>query len=62
MHRRFFAGLLNQVNCQYEGRVFTRDVKEYMDMRRGTIGAYPAIALTEYDFVLHYCAGKDPNC
>ncbi|KGO75960.1 Terpenoid synthase [Penicillium italicum] len=25
-----------------------RDVQEYMDMRRGTIGAYPAIALTEY--------------
>lgn len=28
-------------------RTFTRDVQEYMDMRRGTIGAYPAIALAE---------------
>jgi len=47
MHRRFFDGLLNQVRSMHEQRVLTRDVHEYMEMRRGTIGAYPAIALTE---------------
>lgn len=48
MHRRFFDGLLEQVNVLHDQRLFTRDVNEYLDMRRGTIGAYPAIALTEY--------------
>ncbi|KAI4254073.1 MAG: hypothetical protein LQ352_003319 [Teloschistes flavicans] len=48
MHKRFFDGLINQVHCQIDERMFSRDVQEYMDMRRGTIGAYPAIALTEY--------------
>lgn len=47
MHRRFFDGLLNQVRSMHEQRVLTRDVHECMEMRRGTIGAYPAIALTE---------------
>ncbi|KAL8719069.1 MAG: hypothetical protein Q9181_008113, partial [Wetmoreana brouardii] len=47
MHRRFFDGLLNQVKVQQDERAFSRDVQEYMDMRRETIGAYPAIALTE---------------
>ncbi|KAL8867967.1 MAG: hypothetical protein Q9174_005312, partial [Haloplaca sp. 1 TL-2023] len=46
MHKRFFDGLLNQVQCQLDQRMFTRDVQDYMYMRRGTIGAYPAIALT----------------
>ena len=49
MHRRFFEGLLKQVKVMHDQRTFTRNVQEYMDMRRGTIGAYPAIALTEYD-------------
>ncbi|RYP24797.1 hypothetical protein DL765_000343 [Monosporascus sp. GIB2] len=48
MHRRFFDGLLEQVRVMQDQRTFTRDVQEYMDMRRGTIGAYPAIALAEY--------------
>ncbi|KAL8970703.1 MAG: hypothetical protein Q9183_001390 [Haloplaca sp. 2 TL-2023] len=54
MHKRFFDGLLNQVQCQLDQRRFTRDVQDYMDMRRGTIGAYPAIALTEYVSFFHY--------
>ena len=48
MHLHYFTGLLDQVKTQSEGRVFTRDVQEYMRMRRDTIGAYPAIALTEF--------------
>jgi hypothetical protein len=30
------------------GEVLTSDVDTYIDMRRGTIGAYPAIAVAEY--------------
>jgi len=48
MHRRFFDGLVTQVKDMEEGRVFSRDVQTYLDMRRGTIGAYPAICLAEY--------------
>ncbi|KAI8242196.1 putative fructose-bisphosphate aldolase [Colletotrichum sp. SAR 10_99] len=36
------------VDQQVSGQTFTRDVDEYMNMRRGTIGVYPAINLTEY--------------
>lgn len=54
MHKRFFDGLINQVHCQIDERMFSRDVQEYMDMRRGTIGAYPAIALTEYDAMFSF--------
>ena len=38
---------MNQVEQQASGRALTRDVDEYIKMRRGTIGAYPAIAITE---------------
>ncbi|KAI2765398.1 hypothetical protein DTO012A8_9382 [Penicillium roqueforti] len=48
MHRHFFDGLLKQVKVMHSHQALGRDVQEYMDMRRGTIGAYPAIALTEY--------------
>ncbi|KAJ6002360.1 Presilphiperfolan-8-beta-ol synthase [Penicillium sp. IBT 35674x] len=48
MHQQFFDGLLKQVKVMHTHQALGRDVHEYMDMRRGTIGAYPAIALTEY--------------
>ncbi|KAF9240966.1 hypothetical protein DTO012A7_160 [Penicillium roqueforti] len=48
MHRHFFDGLLKQVKVMHSHQALGRDVQEYMDMRRGTIGAYSAIALTEY--------------
>lgn len=51
MHRVFFDGLLEQVKVMHDQRLFIRSVQEYMDMRRGTIGVYPAIALTEYDIL-----------
>ncbi|KAF4826986.1 Cytochrome P450 monooxygenase BOT4 [Colletotrichum tropicale] len=47
-HKRYFGQLLVQVDQQVSGQNFTRDVDEYMNMRRGTIGVYPAINLTEY--------------
>lgn len=47
MHRRYFDGLLEQLKVTDDRREFSRDVDEYMHMRRGTIGAYPAIALSE---------------
>ncbi|KAI8306178.1 Presilphiperfolan-8-beta-ol synthase [Colletotrichum sp. SAR11_240] len=47
-HKRYFAQLLVQVDQQVSGQNFIRDVDEYMNMRRGTIGVYPAINLTEY--------------
>ncbi|PKX94108.1 terpene synthase family protein [Aspergillus novofumigatus IBT 16806] len=57
MHKRFFDGLIAQVKVMQEQRTFSRDVKEYMNMRRLTIGAYPAIALTEYGLGIDL-----PNC
>lgn len=60
MHRQFFDGLLTQVKVMHDQRVFGRDVQEYMDMRRGTIGAYPAIALTEY-LPFSYTSGGSPH-
>lgn len=48
MHGRFFDGLIKQVKDMHDHRVVSRDVQEYMEMRRGTIGAYPAICLAEY--------------
>ncbi|KAG9254334.1 Presilphiperfolan-8-beta-ol synthase [Emericellopsis atlantica] len=47
-HKRYFAQLLVQVDQQVSGQNFTRDVDAYMDLRRGTIGVYPAINLAEY--------------
>lgn len=48
MHKRFFDGLIDQIKTSSTGKVFTRDVDAYLKMRRGTIGAHPAIALTEF--------------
>lgn len=47
-HKRYFAQLLVQVDQQVGDENFNRDVDAYMDLRRGTIGAYPAINLAEY--------------
>ncbi|KAF7913584.1 hypothetical protein EAE99_010610 [Botrytis elliptica] len=47
-HERYFEQLVVQVKQQVGGQNFTRDVDAYMDLRRGTIGAYPAINLSEY--------------
>lgn len=47
-HRRYFQQLLVQVDQEVGGQNFTRDVDTYMALRRGTIGAYPAIILSEY--------------
>ena len=48
MHRKYFDGLIDQVKQVSQGRTSTRSVDEYIQMRRGSIGAHPAIALTEY--------------
>ncbi|KAI3393167.1 hypothetical protein diail_4655 [Diaporthe ilicicola] len=47
-HQSYFNGILNQVEQQSSGRSLTRDIDEYVAMRRGTIGADPTIALLEY--------------
>ncbi|KAF6804145.1 hypothetical protein CSOJ01_10409 [Colletotrichum sojae] len=47
-HKRYFAQLLVQVDRQVTGETFTHDVDEYMDLRRGTIGVYPAVNLCEF--------------
>ncbi|KAI8292528.1 putative fructose-bisphosphate aldolase [Colletotrichum sp. SAR 10_98] len=49
-----FARQCYEVDQQVSGQTFTRDVDEYMNMRRGTIGVYPAINLTEVNDVLSY--------
>ena len=48
-HRNFFEGLLEQVKVMHDQRMFTRDVLEYMETRRRTIGVYPTIVLAQYD-------------
>lgn len=45
---RFFDQLVIQVKQEASGQTLSRDVDTYIEVRRGTIGAYPAIALTEY--------------
>ncbi|KAI0169616.1 Presilphiperfolan-8-beta-ol synthase [Hypoxylon sp. FL1284] len=47
-HKRFFDQLVVQVQQMARGEVLSRDVKTYLDVRRGTIGAYPAIEVAEY--------------
>ncbi|KAK2596069.1 hypothetical protein N8I77_013577 [Diaporthe amygdali] len=47
-HKRYFEQLLVQVDQEVRGENFTRDIDAYMNLRRGTIGVYPAIALAEY--------------
>ncbi|OTA98480.1 hypothetical protein M426DRAFT_69724 [Hypoxylon sp. CI-4A] len=47
-HIRFFDQLVVQVRQAAQGQILSRDVQTYIEVRRGTIGAYPAIALTEY--------------
>ncbi|KAI0451913.1 Presilphiperfolan-8-beta-ol synthase [Xylaria acuta] len=47
-HRRYFEQLAAQVQRAASGEVLMTDVDTYMEMRRGTIGVYPAIALSEY--------------
>jgi len=46
-HRRYFDGLVQQTRLTRDGTASSISVKEYMDLRTLTIGAYPAIALTE---------------
>lgn len=48
LHRRYFEGLIDQVKQMSNGGTSTRSVQEYIEMRRGTIGVYPAIALMQY--------------
>lgn len=47
-HKRFFDQLVMQVQQFAKGEFLGRDVDTYLEVRRGTIGAYPAIAVTEY--------------
>jgi len=48
MHKRYFEGLLQQVQATHDNTLNTYSAQQYMDMRALTIGAYPAIALAEY--------------
>ncbi|KAI5921428.1 Presilphiperfolan-8-beta-ol synthase [Camillea tinctor] len=48
MHKAYFDGLILQVQVTYQQKSISRNVDEYMDMRRGTVASYPAIALAEY--------------
>ncbi|KAF9885940.1 hypothetical protein FE257_012230 [Aspergillus nanangensis] len=47
LHQRYFKGLIMQAKVMHDQREYTRDVQEYMEMRRHTIGAYPAISIVE---------------
>ncbi|KAI0967945.1 hypothetical protein F4678DRAFT_464844 [Xylaria arbuscula] len=47
-HKRFFDQLVVQVKAMASGEVLSRDVQHYLDCRRGTIGAYPALSVAEY--------------
>lgn len=47
-HELYFDGLIKQVRSNVEGRVFTQDIDESLDIRRANIAAYPAIVLHEW--------------
>ncbi|KAI1419590.1 Presilphiperfolan-8-beta-ol synthase [Xylaria sp. FL1777] len=47
-HKRFFDQLVVQVERFVRGEALKSDIDSYIDMRRGTIGAYPAISVAEY--------------
>ncbi|KAI1091352.1 Presilphiperfolan-8-beta-ol synthase [Rostrohypoxylon terebratum] len=47
-HKMFFGRLLAQVQLMTRGEVLSRDVETYMELRRGTIGAYVAIVLSAW--------------
>ena len=46
-HKRYFDQLVVQVEQEARGEVLSRNVQTYLDVRRGTIGAYPAICIAE---------------
>ncbi|KAL5370952.1 Cell wall endo-beta-1,3-glucanase [Paraphaeosphaeria sporulosa] len=47
-HKRYLEQLLVQIELEARGATLTCDVDAYFDLRRGTIGVYPAIALAEW--------------
>ncbi|KAM0351069.1 hypothetical protein ACHAPU_002850 [Fusarium lateritium] len=52
-HELYWEGLVAQVRTNVEGRSYVRGTEEYLEMRRGSLGAYPALVLNEW------CAGID---
>ncbi|KAF4961243.1 hypothetical protein FGADI_480 [Fusarium gaditjirri] len=49
-HELYWEGLVAQVRTNVEGRSFTRDPDEYLAMRRGSLGAYPALVNNEWAY------------
>ncbi|GAW16728.1 hypothetical protein ANO14919_061650 [Xylariales sp. No.14919] len=47
-HKRYFDELIVQTQRFAKGEALASDVDTYIHMRRGTIGAYPAITVTQY--------------
>ncbi|KAL6918330.1 hypothetical protein ACHAPO_009986 [Fusarium lateritium] len=49
-HELYWDGLVDQVRTNVEGRQYTRHPEEYMAMRRGSLGAYPALVNNEWAY------------
>ncbi|KAH7147700.1 isoprenoid synthase domain-containing protein [Fusarium sp. MPI-SDFR-AT-0072] len=49
-HELYWEGLVAQVRTNVEGRSFTRGPDEYLAMRRGSLGAYPALVNNEWAY------------
>ncbi|QGI88298.1 hypothetical protein CEK25_003254 [Fusarium fujikuroi] len=49
-HELYWEGLVAQVRTNVEGRSFTRGPEEYLAMRRGSLGAYPALVNNEWAY------------
>ncbi|KAF4986367.1 hypothetical protein FDECE_15995 [Fusarium decemcellulare] len=47
-HELYWTGLVAQVRTNVEGRSYTRGPDEYLAMRRGSLGAYPALVTIEW--------------
>lgn len=47
-HKRYFDQVVAQVRRVACGEALASDVQTYMEIRRGTIGVYPAIVVSEY--------------
>ncbi|KAJ5408226.1 hypothetical protein N7509_002109 [Penicillium cosmopolitanum] len=53
-HYSYFQGVLKQTQDAFYQREFMRDTLEYIEMRRDTIGVYPALVICDVNDVMSY--------
>ena len=58
MHQSYFEGIVGQVRLLHDGATFPH-IEQHLEMRRKTIGVYPAIAMVACVLPLFELAGHD---